>query len=86
MKFFCRNEMKLIRYASYVRSLLLSFNMFSTRLSIFGSLVVFVLVGNVVTAEKAFVITAYYNILRQSMTIMFPKGKFIIFFRLKCTL
>lgn len=59
---------------SYVRGILLSFIMFTTRVSIFVSLVAFALLGNLVTAEKAFVITAYYNILRQTMTVFFPQG------------
>lgn len=69
-----RNEIKVIRYVSYVRGILLSFIMFTTRVSIFISLVAFALLGNLVTAEKAFVITAYYNILRQTMTVFFPQG------------
>lgn len=48
--------------------------MFTTRVSIFISLVAFALLGNLVTAEKAFVITAYYNILRVTMTVFFPQG------------
>lgn len=67
-------EIKVIRYVSYVRGILLSFIMFTTRVSIFASLVAFALLGNLVTAEKAFVITAYYNILRQTMTVFFPQG------------
>lgn len=59
---------------SYIRGIMLSFIMFSTRVSIFISLVVFALLGNLVTAEKAFVITAYYNILRNTMTLYFPEG------------
>uniref|UniRef100_A0A1B0C9L7 Uncharacterized protein n=1 Tax=Lutzomyia longipalpis TaxID=7200 RepID=A0A1B0C9L7_LUTLO len=67
-------ELKVIRYVSYIRGILLSFIIFSTRVSVFISLVAFALLGNVVTAEKAFVITSYYNILRQTMTIFFPQG------------
>uniref|UniRef100_A0A182SQI6 ABC transporter domain-containing protein n=1 Tax=Anopheles maculatus TaxID=74869 RepID=A0A182SQI6_9DIPT len=48
--------------------------MFTTRVSIFLSLVAYALAGQVVTAEKAFAITAYYNILRTTMTIFFPQG------------
>lgn len=48
--------------------------MFNTRVSIFVSLAGFALLGNLVTAEKAFVITAYYNSLFQIMTIFFPQG------------
>lgn len=68
-------ELKVIRYTSYVRSILQSFTVFSTRLSIFATLTVFAVVGNTVTARNAFVITAYYSILQRSMAIMFPMGK-----------
>lgn len=50
--------------------------MFTTRVSIFASLIGYALLGQIVTAEKAFVITAYYNILRQTMTVFFPQGKY----------
>lgn len=69
-----RKEIKVIKYVSYIRGILLSFIMFTTRVSIFISLVAYALLGNIVTAEKAFVITAYYNILRVTMTVFFPQG------------
>ncbi|XP_053689234.1 probable multidrug resistance-associated protein lethal(2)03659 [Sabethes cyaneus] len=69
-----KKEIKVIRYVSYIRGILLSFIMFTTRVSIFISLIAYALLGNFVTAEKAFVITAYYNILRATMTIFFPQG------------
>ncbi|KNC31638.1 putative multidrug resistance-associated protein lethal(2)03659 [Lucilia cuprina] len=67
-------EMNAIRYVNYIRGILQSFIMFLTRISVFASLVGFVLLGKLLTAEKAFVITAYYNILRNTMTIYFPMG------------
>lgn len=48
--------------------------MFSSRVSIFTSLVMYALLGNYLTAQKAFVVTAYYNVLRQTMTIFFPQA------------
>ncbi|XP_053965136.1 probable multidrug resistance-associated protein lethal(2)03659 [Anastrepha ludens] len=67
-----RKEMKAIRNVNYIRGVLQSFIMFMTRVSIFASLVGYVLLGQFLTAEKAFVITAYYNILRNTMTVYFP--------------
>lgn len=67
-----RKEMKSIRNVNYIRGILQSFIMFVTRVSIFASLVGYVLLGQFLTAEKAFVITAYYNILRNTMTVFFP--------------
>lgn len=69
-----KKEIRVIKYVSYIRGILLSFIMFTTRVSIFISLVAYALLGDSVTAEKAFVITAYYNILRVTMTVFFPQG------------
>lgn len=69
-----KKEVHVIRYVSYIRGILLSFILFTTRVSVFISLVAYFLLGNEVTAKKAFVITAFYNILRQTMTIFFPQG------------
>lgn len=70
-----KREVNMIRYASYIRAIMLSFTVFVTRFSVFISLTMYVLLGMILTAEKAFVVTAYYNILRQSMTVHFPRGK-----------
>ncbi|KAH8394539.1 hypothetical protein KR215_004307 [Drosophila sulfurigaster] len=67
-------EMSAIRNVNYIRGTLQSFIMYVTRISVFVSLVGYVLLGQLLTAEKAFVITAYYNILRNTMTIYFPMG------------
>ncbi|XP_061393549.1 probable multidrug resistance-associated protein lethal(2)03659, partial [Musca vetustissima] len=67
-----RKEMKAIRYVNYIRGIIGSFIMFISRISIFSSLVSYVLLGNFLTAEKAFVVTAYYGILRMTMTAYFP--------------
>lgn len=57
-----------------MRGVLLSFIMYSTRMSIFISILAYVLLGNYITAEKVFVLTSFYNILRQTMTVFFPQG------------
>ncbi|KAM7361614.1 putative multidrug resistance-associated protein lethal(2)03659 [Cochliomyia hominivorax] len=69
-----KKEINCIRKVSYIRGILLSFIMFLTRVSIFLSLVGFVILNHFLTPEKAFVITAYYNILRTTMTVFFPQG------------
>lgn len=43
-------------------------------MSIFASILAYVLLGNSITAEKVFIITSFYNILRQTMTVFFPQG------------
>jgi ATP-binding cassette subfamily C (CFTR/MRP) protein 4 len=67
-------EIRAIRYASWIRGILLSFIMFSSRVSIFTSLVMFALLGYNLTAQQAFAVTAYYNVLRQTMTVFFPQA------------
>ncbi|ALC40251.1 CG7627, partial [Drosophila busckii] len=69
-----KKEINAIRHVSYIRGILLSFIVFLTRVSIFLSLVGYVLLGAFLTPEVAFVITAYYNILRTTMTVFFPQG------------
>ncbi|CAO1302137.1 unnamed protein product [Diamesa tonsa] len=69
-----KKEIKVIRYVSWIRGILLSFIIFTTRVSVFISLVAYALLGNIVTAQQAFVIVAYYNILRQTMTVFFPQS------------
>ncbi|EDV91220.1 probable multidrug resistance-associated protein lethal(2)03659 [Drosophila grimshawi] len=67
-------EMTCIKQVNYIRGILISFAMFLSRVFIFASLVGYVLLGNLLTAEKAFYITAYYNILRRTVTMFFPQG------------
>ncbi|EDV31158.2 uncharacterized protein Dana_GF14687 [Drosophila ananassae] len=69
-----KKEINAIRHVSYIRGILLSFIIFLTRVSIFLSLVGYVLLGTFLTPEVAFLITAYYNILRTTMTVFFPQG------------
>lgn len=69
-----KEEVGMIQRSNYIRGTNLSCMMFVSRIAIFTSLVIYALLGQVVTAEKAFVITAYYNILRQVMTVQFPRG------------
>lgn len=71
---FYRKELRVIRFVAYLRGGLLSFMIFSTRTAIFISLITYALSGNWLTAQKAFVITAYYNIIRQTMCVFFPQG------------
>ncbi|XP_017862896.1 PREDICTED: probable multidrug resistance-associated protein lethal(2)03659 isoform X2 [Drosophila arizonae] len=69
-----RKEMICIKQVNYIRGILISFAMFLSRVFVFASLVGYVLQGYVLNAEKAFYITAYYNILRRTVTMFFPQG------------
>ncbi|XP_039765461.1 multidrug resistance-associated protein 4-like isoform X1 [Pararge aegeria] len=69
-----KQEIKEIRATSYIRGVLTSFIMFTTRICLFFSILAFVLVNNVISAKQVFVVTSFYNILRQTMTVFFPQG------------
>ncbi|XP_028159464.1 probable multidrug resistance-associated protein lethal(2)03659 isoform X1 [Ostrinia furnacalis] len=69
-----KQEIKQIRATSYIRGVLTSFIMFTTRICLFCSILAYVLVNNVISAKQVFVITSFYNILRQTMTVFFPQG------------
>lgn len=65
-------EIRMIRFVSWIKGITLSLMLFSSRVSIFTSLVLYAVLGYLLTAQKAFVVTAYFNVLRQTMVIMYP--------------
>ncbi|CAH1183645.1 unnamed protein product [Phaedon cochleariae] len=69
-----RRELNVIIYTSYIRGLIMSFIMFTTRFAIFLTVMFYISSGNDITAERVFVVTSYYQILRQTMTVYFPQG------------
>ncbi|KAF6207172.1 hypothetical protein GE061_018411 [Apolygus lucorum] len=69
-------EIKEIKKLSYMKGILLSLILFHTRISIFITILSFVLLGGSITAEKVFVLTALFNTLRQTMSVFFPQGAF----------
>lgn len=75
------NETKLIRNYSWIRGILLSFIIFAAPVSVFTSLVMYALLGNKLTAQKAFVIIALFNVLKHTMIVMYP---FAINFVIDC--
>ncbi|KAF7996692.1 hypothetical protein HCN44_002338 [Aphidius gifuensis] len=76
-----KKEINVIRTTSYVRGILISFVTFTTRFSTFITILVMLLLknnddgnGNSIKAEKIFMLTAYFNLLRETMTEFFPLG------------
>ncbi|XP_022166663.1 probable multidrug resistance-associated protein lethal(2)03659 isoform X3 [Myzus persicae] len=67
-------EIKHIRGSSYISAVFVSFTVFQSKIALFFSILAYVLLGNYITAQKVFVITSYYNILRVSLTIFFPQA------------
>lgn len=69
-----KKEINVIRATSYIRGVTMSFIIFTTRMCLFITILAYVLFEEHITAEKVFILTAYYNILRQTMTVFFPQG------------
>ncbi|XP_044750541.1 ATP-binding cassette sub-family C member 4-like [Coccinella septempunctata] len=60
-----------IKNHSYLIGLLYSLEFFITRIAVFISLVVYVLLGNTLAPQKIFVVTAIYNVIKPAVTIVF---------------
>ncbi|XP_049950812.1 probable multidrug resistance-associated protein lethal(2)03659 [Schistocerca serialis cubense] len=69
-----KKEMNAIKVMQYIRAVTLSMGLFVTRLSTFVSIVIFVMLGENITADKVFVVSAYYNIMKQAMSDSFPRA------------
>ncbi|XP_043470125.1 probable multidrug resistance-associated protein lethal(2)03659 [Leptopilina heterotoma] len=64
-------EVKAIRNSVFVDIIVMSFQWYAARIGIFITIVAYVFLGNKITVEKAFMITAFYNELKNCMNIMF---------------
>ncbi|XP_051154777.1 probable multidrug resistance-associated protein lethal(2)03659 isoform X2 [Leptopilina boulardi] len=64
-------EVKAIRNCAFVDIVVMSFQWYAARVGIFITIVAYVFLGNKITVEKAFMITAFYNELKNCMNIMF---------------
>ncbi|KAF5303190.1 hypothetical protein FQA39_LY10103 [Lamprigera yunnana] len=67
-----RLEVNAIRTRFFLAAIMLSLEVFVTRTSIFISFIIFVMLGNKLTAEIAFSVTAIYDFIRPNMTLLFP--------------
>ncbi|XP_011696223.1 PREDICTED: probable multidrug resistance-associated protein lethal(2)03659 isoform X2 [Wasmannia auropunctata] len=60
-------EMNVIKKYSILKQLNLTLECYVPRLSLFVAILAYVLFGNYINAEKVYLVTAYYNVLRYSM-------------------
>lgn len=67
-------EIKFIGYTSYLRGFYLSIMAFSERVSLYLTLITFVLMGNSLTAEITFVLATLVSILQYTCSICFPQA------------
>lgn len=67
-------ELKVVKQNAYVRGLYMTFLLFTTRVALFCTMLTMVVSGRPITASKIFVVSAYFNILSQTMSQMFVRG------------
>lgn len=69
-----RDEIHYIKMTSYIRGVIMSFIMFTSRFGIFVTTLAYVTYVNRISVETVFLITCYYNITKQTMTLYFPQA------------
>ncbi|XP_049822913.1 ATP-binding cassette subfamily C member 4-like isoform X2 [Aethina tumida] len=69
-----KREIRSLCKTSVIRGLLMSFIMFTARTATFLTALGYVLMGNKIRADQVFIITTYYQLLRQTITVNFPNG------------
>lgn len=67
-------ELRVVTKSSYIRGIYMTFNLFTTRMALYLTLVFMLVFGNDLTADKVFVVSSYFNILAHTMTGMFVRG------------
>lgn len=70
-----RKEISAIRKNAFLDAVAMAFESYAPRVCIFVTVVTYALLGNAITAEKVFMISAFYNDMRYSLSIAFPLGK-----------
>ncbi|CAG9859549.1 unnamed protein product [Phyllotreta striolata] len=74
IRFARKAEIKIITKSSYVRATFMTFNLFTTRVALFCSLLTLVLSGETITASRVYVFSSYFNVLSMSMGALFVRG------------
>ncbi|GLV41617.1 uncharacterized protein CBL_06846 [Carabus blaptoides fortunei] len=69
-----QRELSQIRATSYIRGVNQSFHLSTTRSAIFAAILAYLLFGHNITAQKVFILTACFNVIKQSMTDFFASA------------
>lgn len=67
--------MDVIKKFSILKQLALTLDCYVPRLCLFATILPYVLFGNFINVEKVYLVTAYFNVLRNSMIFGFAMGK-----------
>jgi len=71
-------EIKQIQFSSYVRATYLAIIVFTERLTVYFTIITFVLMGNNLTADVAYAMSTYFNILQLFVALYFPQGLILL--------
>ncbi|KAH1001477.1 hypothetical protein HUJ04_005494 [Dendroctonus ponderosae] len=74
VEFTRRREIQQIKKISIIRGIMMSFNLFLNRSSIYICVVTYVLTGSILNAQYVYVLQSLYGVLRMSVTMFFPQG------------
>nr|CAD7589685.1 unnamed protein product [Timema genevievae] len=69
-----KHEIDVVKQASYLRGVYFSAMVFSERMTLFLTLLSYVLLGNHITPEKVFSLAQFYNIMQLTMAIFYPQA------------
>ncbi|XP_068086381.1 ATP-binding cassette subfamily C member 4-like [Anabrus simplex] len=69
-----RAEIKVVTKTSYIRGIFMTFGLCTTRIALFCTLITMVMSGQELAVDKIFVVQSYFNILSQTMSMMFVRG------------
>ncbi|KAL0104953.1 hypothetical protein PUN28_016533 [Cardiocondyla obscurior] len=67
-------ELKVVTKSSYIRGVYMTFNLFTTRMALYCTLVSMLMFGYDLTADKIFILSSYFGILAHTMAGMFVRG------------
>ncbi|XP_063223955.1 ATP-binding cassette sub-family C member 4-like [Bacillus rossius redtenbacheri] len=69
-----RREISMVRKAAYLRSMFFAAIVFSERITLFVTLVSYVLMGNRITPDVVFSLAQFFSILEMTMAILYPQA------------
>lgn len=67
-------EINMIKFSSYVRAAYLAIIVFTERLILYFTLIIFVLTGNDLTADVTYEMATYFNLLQLTAALYFPQA------------
>jgi len=70
----CRNEISKIMKSSYLRALNMAFYFSASKVIVFITFVVYVLLGNTITASRVFLTVSLINSVHVAITFFFPSA------------